>query len=75
MVNEDAPRLLKLSFTEPPIASMAVRMPTRAVIPTAIINMVSTDLNLFVFTEVMATFKFSLKSGDIIKKRGRFMQV
>jgi len=74
MVKEEAPSLLKLSVTEPPIASIAVRMPTNAVMPTAIIRMVKIDLNLFVFTEVNATFRFSRKRGERIKKRGRFIK-
>jgi hypothetical protein len=75
IVNEAAPRLLKLSLTEPPIASIEVRMPTRAVIPTAMIKIVKIDLNLFVLTEVSATFRFSLKSGDIIVRREDFILI
>jgi hypothetical protein len=73
MVKEAAPSLRKLSLTEPPMASIEVRIPTNAVIPTAIIRMVNTDLNLFVFTECKATFKFSRKRGDMIKKGEDFM--
>ena len=39
-----APNLLKLSLIENKMASMAVSIPTRQVIPTAIISNVKTDL-------------------------------
>ena len=45
------------------IASIAVRIPTKAIIPNAIIVMVIMDLALLDLIDCKATFRFSLKSG------------
>jgi hypothetical protein len=50
---------LKVTF----IASIAVRIPTRAIIPKAIIVIVIIERALFDFMDCKATFRFSLKSG------------
>ena len=68
-----APIRLKLSVTEPFIASMAVRIPTSAMMPMAIIRMVRIERNLLVLTAVRETFKFSRNKGENLKKDGRFI--
>jgi len=58
-LKEFDPILLKLLFKEYKIVSIAVKIPTRAVIPTIIIKMVSKDLNKLDFIELSAIFIFS----------------
>ena len=73
MVMVLAPILLKLSVTDPFMASMAVRIPTRAIIPMAIIIMVRTERSRLVLTAVSETFKFSRTKGVNRKKAGYFI--
>ena len=56
---ELAPNLLKLSLIENSIESMAVKIPTRQVIPTAMISNVSEVLRKLAFKEYSAILMFS----------------
>jgi hypothetical protein len=64
-----APSLLKLSDIEKRIASMAVKIPTRQVIPTAMIINVSSDLSKLAFMDINASLIFSF-----ISKSNTFFQ-
>ena len=66
IVNELAPKLVKLLLMEPFIASIADEMPTNAVIPKKIISIVKNALNLFPFMESVATLIFSLSNNAIV---------
>jgi hypothetical protein len=57
-----APIFAKLLVIEFFIESMAVRIPTRAVIPTAMIRIVRIVRSRFERIDLKAIFKFSLKS-------------
>jgi hypothetical protein len=61
-LKELAPNLLKLSLIENKILSMAVRMPTRQAIPTAMMSRVRKDRKKLDFIDPTASFTFSLKS-------------
>src|SRR5690554_5414687 len=60
---ELAPILPKLSFMTALSESVAVNIPTRDVIPIAIINMVRTERNLLLCIDLIETLKFSLSKG------------
>jgi hypothetical protein len=59
--NELAPKDERLSETEYSIPSIAVRIPTREVMPIAIMHAVSTDRSMFAFTDRRPSLKFSAK--------------
>jgi hypothetical protein len=61
---EVVPNFSKLENTSLFRASVAVRIPTSEVIPTAIIKTVSKDLSLLLLTDFNATFRFSLTRGE-----------
>jgi RNA polymerase-interacting CarD/CdnL/TRCF family regulator len=62
MVNVFAPMKVNSFVIDFRMESMAVRIPTNAVIPTAMIIMVSTVLKRFERSEWNATLKFSEKN-------------
>ncbi len=66
IVNELAPKLVKLLLIEPFIASIADEMPTNAVIPKKIISIVKNARNLFPFMESVATLIFSLSNNAML---------
>ena len=59
ILKELAPSLLKLSFIENKMLSIAVKMPTRQVIPTAMIINVRHVLIKLVFSDLRANLIFS----------------
>ena len=59
------PMEAKLSLTSCFKASVAVRIPSREVMPMAIISIVRTLLSLLLLMDLRATFTFSLTSGVI----------
>jgi len=61
MLIELAPSRLKLSLIENRIESIAVRIPTKQVIPTAMISNVSDVLRKFAFKEYSAILMFSVR--------------
>jgi hypothetical protein len=61
MVKEFAPIIVNWFVREDLIASMAVSIPTSAIIPNAIIHMVRIALILFDFIALKTILKFSLK--------------
>jgi hypothetical protein len=60
--NVFAPKTVNSFVIEVFMDSMAVRIPTRAVIPTAIINTVSIDLKILLFIDCKAILIFSKTS-------------
>jgi len=58
-VKELAPMLEKVLFKEPSIASIEVRIPTKAVIPMAMMIAVKNVRSLLPFTDCKATLTFS----------------
>ncbi len=60
-MNEFAPIIVNWFVREDFIASIAVRMPTSAMIPKAIIQIVRIALTLFDFIARIAILRFSLK--------------
>ena len=73
MVNEPAPSLPKLLFTESLTASIADIIPTRDVMPIAMMAMVRDDRSLFAFTAFRETLKFSLKRVKEPGENGDFI--
>ena len=59
MLKVFAPMLVKLSLMESLIESIAVKIPTKAVIPIAIIKIVKTVLSKLLLTDCKAIFIFS----------------
>ena len=64
---EVVPNFSKLKKTSLLRASVAVSIPTSEVMPTAIIRMVRRDLRPLLLIDFIATLKFSLTRGDIVK--------
>jgi hypothetical protein len=62
MVNELAPIIEKALLMEPLMESIAVEIPTRAMIPSAMITMVRVVLSGFEFIESQDIRRFSLKN-------------
>jgi len=60
ILKELAPNLEKLSLMENKTLSMAAKIPTKHVIPTAMISRVSEDLNKLVFKDCKANNMFSV---------------
>jgi len=58
------PNFSKLENTSLLRASVAVRIPTRDVIPTAIMAIVRRDLSLLLLMDFIATLIFSLTRGE-----------
>jgi hypothetical protein len=65
MVNELAPIIEKVLVMEPLIESIAVVMPTNAISPMAIITMVKTVRNAFVFIESQEIRRFSWTNAPV----------
>jgi hypothetical protein len=61
MVKELAPIIVNCEVSDDLIASMAVSIPTSAIIPKAIMHIVSTALTLFDFMALNDILRFSLK--------------
>jgi hypothetical protein len=59
MVKEFEPMLEKVLFNELLMASIEVKIPTKAIKPKAIIRAVKKVRSLLLFTDCMATFTFS----------------
>ena len=71
MANDVVPIFPKFSFIRAFKESVAVSIPTREVIPMAIIMIVRIERNLVLRMDLIATSRFSFKSGDtlnLIKK-------
>ena len=62
IVNEFAPMAVKFELIAPLMESMAVRIPTNAMIPIAMIKAVSVARSFWLLMLCIATFKFSLNS-------------
>lgn len=67
MVKEFAPIIVNWVVSDDLIASIAVRMPTRAIIPNAIIQIVSIALTLFDFIALNEILRFSRNTPAFIK--------
>jgi hypothetical protein len=67
IVKEFAPIMVNWVVSDDLIASIAVRMPTRAIIPNAIMQIVSIALTLFDFIALNEILRFSQNTPAFIK--------